>query len=96
MYYHRSPNSTYLMSCTVCHGTTSKSFARAHDGKCKACFTGVAPTPKYACGQCGAPISKYKHDHHYVCESCFRQNDPMGYALECRTPQEPPEPMDSY
>lgn len=72
----------FTVACVVCHALTSKTYARAHEGKCKSCATGVAPTPKYKCKQCGAGISKFKHDHHYVCESCYRNNDPEGYRRE--------------
>jgi predicted amidophosphoribosyltransferase len=76
---------TFLTSCVSCHGTTSKSYARKHEGKCKTCVTGIEP--KYhgpTCPQCGAPISAYKAQHHYVCESCVKNNDPVGWANEVR------------
>ena len=37
--------SRFLTRCS-CGRTTSRVYARAHDGKCKACFTGVVPAPK--------------------------------------------------
>lgn len=72
----------FCTSCNECGGSTSKSFAKAHDGKCKTCVTGVYSGPK--CPQCGAPISAYKAKHNYVCESCVQVNDPVGYANEVR------------
>lgn len=77
--------SQYLVPCAACGGNTSRKYAREHDGKCKTCVTGVEPPcrgPK--CPQCGAPISEYKARHHYVCEACVKQNDPLGYANEIR------------
>lgn len=32
----------YLTRCQSCDANTSKKFAREHDGRCKACVTGVA------------------------------------------------------
>lgn len=31
----------YQTSCSKCHGTTTRAYARGHSGKCKSCFTGV-------------------------------------------------------
>jgi hypothetical protein len=75
----------YCTSCVTCGGTTSKHYAREHEGKCKPCVTGE-PQPYRGpkCPQCGAPISAYKATHHYVCEGCVRQNDPVGWANEVR------------
>lgn len=45
-----------------CSSLTSKSFARANGGKCKACVTGVAPASREPrgkrgqCGECGASV----------------------------------------
>ena len=82
----------YCVPCVQCGRTTSKTYASAHDGKCKACVTGVEPEPKYKCPQCGGPSTKYKHDHHYVCEACYRENDPEGYRREVMGLNDPPEP----
>jgi hypothetical protein len=73
----------FLTQCADCGNNTSKSFARANSGKCKACVTGIEPEyrgPK--CPQCDAPISAYKARHRYVCESCVQENDPIGYYNE--------------
>jgi hypothetical protein len=35
----------YQTTCP-CGRTTTKSYARQHDGKCKTCFTGVAPVKR--------------------------------------------------
>lgn len=75
----------FCTSCSDCGGSTSKSYARQHDGKCKTCVTGVEqPTRGPKCPQCGAPISAYKAANHYVCEGCVQQNDPVGWANEVR------------
>ena len=77
--------SQYLTQCSQCGGNTNKGYARAHDGKCKTCSTGVEqPYRGPKCPQCGAPISAYKAAHHYVCEGCVRDNDPVGWANEVR------------
>jgi predicted RNA-binding Zn-ribbon protein involved in translation (DUF1610 family) len=76
--------SQYLTSCVACGASTSKKFAREHDGKCKTCVTGVEQPSRYKCPQCGGPSTAYKAAHHYVCESCYRQNDAVGYANEVR------------
>ena len=73
------------MQCSACGSNTSKKYAREHEGKCKTCFTGEEqPYRGPKCPQCGNPISAYKAAHHYVCESCVRVNDPVGYANEVR------------
>lgn len=75
----------FCTSCNSCGGSTSKKFAREHDGKCKTCATGVErPHRGPKCPQCGAPISAYKAQHNYVCEGCVRVNDPAGWANEVR------------
>lgn len=83
MAYYRGAT-IYLTTCVECGSKTSKSYARQNGGKCKQCVTGIAPEPRYKCPQCGGPLSKYKHDNHYVCEGCYRDNDPLGYANEVR------------
>jgi len=50
----------FTVPCVVCRGLTSKTYARANGGKCKACATGVVPVtrePRAKCGQCGAVIT---------------------------------------
>jgi hypothetical protein len=75
----------FCVKCSDCGGNTSKQYARSHQGKCKSCFTGEAqPYRGPKCPQCGAPISAYKAAHHYVCERCTRENDPVGWANEVR------------
>jgi hypothetical protein len=36
----------YLTDCVGCGGTTSRKYAREHDGKCKACVNPGAPTKR--------------------------------------------------
>jgi len=36
----------YLVPCVDCGRSTSKKYARAHEGKCKACVTGIPKTKK--------------------------------------------------
>jgi len=76
--------SMYLTACSSCGANTSKKYAREHEGKCKECATGEVSNRGPKCPQCGAPISTYKARHHYVCEGCYRVNDPVGYANEVR------------
>lgn len=40
-----SKYSKFQATC-VCGRTTTKTYARAHGGKCKFCVTGVAPAPR--------------------------------------------------
>ncbi len=72
----------FCIDCVVCGAGTSRKFAREHDGKCKSCVTGVYSGPK--CSQCDGPISAYKAKHHYVCDGCYAENDPIGYSNEVR------------
>lgn len=74
----------FCTKCVDCGSTTSKSYARSHAGQCKSCADPSAPYRGPKCKQCNAPISKYKALHHYVCEACYRENDPAGYAAELR------------
>lgn len=77
--------SQFQTNCSGCGATTTRKYAREHEGKCKTCVTGVEqPTRGPKCSQCGAPISAYKAAHHYVCDSCTRENDPIGWANEVR------------
>ena len=76
--------SQFLTDCATCGQRTSKAYARKHAGQCKSCAEPNAPYHGPKCPQCGAPISAYKAAHHYVCESCYRVNDPVGYANEVR------------
>jgi formylmethanofuran dehydrogenase subunit E len=74
----------FCTQCNQCGSTTSKSYARQHNGMCKGCAQPDAPYTGPKCPQCGGPISAYKARNHYVCESCVRVNDPIGYANEVR------------
>ena len=77
-----SPNSKYLTSCVTCGQATTKHFAKSHEGNCKSCFSGNA---ERKCPQCNVtPISRHKQQNGYVCESCYRENDPIGYSNEVR------------
>lgn len=58
---------TFCAPCVCCGSLTSKAYARTHEGKCKACATGIAPVssePKGKCGQCGATVT-LKHEAAY-------------------------------
>lgn len=71
----------YLIACVVCGSDTSKAHARAHDGLCKACVTGV-PTAGL-CPDCGQHrLTAYQKRHGYHCDACTRTADPVGYANE--------------
>jgi hypothetical protein len=74
----------WLVNCNGCHRKTSTKYARTHEGKCKACTTGIE-TPsrsRYTCPDCGGPRSSYQARHNYVCDTCCRNNDPEGYRRE--------------
>lgn len=77
--------SQYCVSCSNCGGTTNKSYARAHDGKCKACTTGLEQSFAYRgpkCPTCGGPISSWHLKQGYHCDNCTRAADPEGYRRE--------------
>ncbi len=93
---------TFCTRCTSCSSLTSKSYARANGGKCKACVSGVPKAlpslPRdisnhpLLCPTCQERLrSQYQKDRGYHCDSCTREADPMGYARELSTPQEPYE-----
>lgn len=95
----------YCTPCAECGATTSKSFARTHNGRCKACAT--SPTGEdgqpdisnhpLLCPTCRERLrTQYQKRHGYHCDACTRAADPEGWAREMRTPQEPPDPADSY
>jgi hypothetical protein len=81
----------FTVSCT-CGQVTSRKYAREHGGKCKACVTGVPKAePKerdisnhpLLCPTCKTNLlSPYQKAHHYHCDSCTREADPMGYYNE--------------
>jgi hypothetical protein len=81
---------TFCTSCLACGGTTSKAYARQHEGKCKSCVSGVAAAPRgLVCPTCGErTLSPYQKAHGYHCDNCTRESDPVGYARECSTPYE--------
>jgi hypothetical protein len=92
--------SKYLTKC-ACGATTSKVYARAHNGKCKACSTGEArpvgdiSSHPLLCPDCHEHLlTPYQKAHRYHCDHCTREADPMGYYRELTTPQEPPDPYD--
>lgn len=77
----------FCQLCVQCGNATSKSFARAHDGKCKSCVTGVVRERDISkhpllCPSCGEHLrTQYQKDHGYKCDSCVREFDrATGYA----------------
>ena len=74
----------YLTNCVECSATTSRAHAKTHDGKCKACATGLEPHG-LKCPDCGqATLTTYQKRHGYHCDGCTRETDPVGYANEVR------------
>ena len=76
----------YLTRC-VCGATTSKAYARAHNGKCKTCFTGIPSqhNKDLICPDCGEhTLTPYQKAHRYHCDNCTRNADPIGYINEVR------------
>ncbi len=76
-----------------CGALTSKSYARANGGKCKACATGqprdISNHP-LLCPDCREHLlTPYQKAHRYHCDHCTREADPVGYYNEMNTPQEP-------
>lgn len=79
----------YLVPCVDCGANTSKTFARTHNGQCKACVTGVAKQ-SLVCPDCGEhTLTLYQKRHGYHCDNCTRQTDPEGWIREMTTPYEP-------
>ncbi len=81
----------FCVRCTQCSGTTSKTYARAHNGLCKACVTGEQPKAKenasLLCPTCREHyLTPYQKANRYHCDSCTREADPMGYYRELTTP----------
>lgn len=79
----------FLTSCTQCRGTTSRAYARSHNGLCKPCVTGVPAEPKdiskhpLLCPTCRERLrTAYQKTHGYHCDSCTRQTDPVGHYYE--------------
>lgn len=83
---------TFCTNCVLCNGATSKAYARKHDGLCKSCVTGV-PTDtkeKTLCPDCGEHyLTPYQLAHHYHCDHCTREADPIGHYNEMTQSQEP-------
>lgn len=80
---------TFCTKCVQCGSTTSKAYARAHAGKCKACATGQPreerPNPNLLCPDCGEHyLTPYQKAHHYHCDHYTRATDPVGWANEVR------------
>lgn len=57
----------YLIKCGTCTGTTSKAYARAHEGKCKPCVTG-AETKTVPCTYCDTPTASTGTK---MCDGCW-------------------------
>jgi len=76
-------NRRFLIRCTTCGCNTSKKHAREHEGKCKFCTTGKAPSSA-KCPDCGGPIERWKLAKGYHCSACTHEADPAGYAAEVR------------
>lgn len=79
----------FLTSCTGCGGSTSKGHARAHNGLCKSCATGVPKEPgdisrhPLLCPTCRERLrTSYQKAHGYHCDACTRDADPAGYIYE--------------
>jgi len=74
--------SKFLTHCT-CGATTSKAFARANSGKCKACATGIPRAPKTSQGDWH---TEYKRKHGRCedapcCGCCGPQGDGDYYGV---------------
>lgn len=72
----------------ACGALTSKAYARQHNGKCKSCATGeprdISQHP-LLCPTCKARLrTPYQKAHHYHCDHCTREADPIGYINELR------------
>ena len=72
----------FTIGCVSCTSLTSRSYARSHNGQCKACATGVID-PRHLCPDCGEhTLTAYQRQHHYHCDACTRDTDPEGYRQE--------------
>lgn len=69
-----------------CGRNTSRAYARAHNGTCKACATGGcndAPNGLLVCPDCGEhTLTPYQKSKGYHCDACTRATDPEGYRRE--------------
>lgn len=71
----------FCTSCSSCGATTSRAYARAHNGQCKGCVTGEETL--YRCHDCGEKrLTAYQKRNRYHCDSCTRETDPCGWANE--------------
>lgn len=94
----------FCTHCVACGGTTSKAYARTHDGKCKGCTSSTVLADgsmdlsqhPLKCPDCNGLRTPYQKKHGYHCDACTRETDPEGWALEMSTPQEPPDYADRY
>ena len=69
MSYHQ-----YSIACVSCGSLTSKSYARSHEGKCKACSTGQERIEHLlVCPDCGAANSG-----NLTCRTCRQANREAG------------------
>ncbi len=85
----------FCTHCIACDGVTSKAYARTHEGKCKACFTGVLPPERqlsggrcedYPCcghapGEC--PMTDGNGDLRYRCARCGKVLPPHAHSSLC-------------
>lgn len=80
----------FLTNCTACNAKTSKVYARANGGKCKACVTGVMPVERlYLCPTCGERrLTDFQKRNRYHCDACTRDADPVGYYNELTRPSD--------
>ena len=72
-------NTQYLTRC-ACGSTTSRKYAREHDGKCKSCATGEPRSERlFVCPDCGERnLTKFQRDHRYHCDTCTRNMETTG------------------
>jgi predicted RNA-binding Zn-ribbon protein involved in translation (DUF1610 family) len=69
----------YQATCTECGGTTTRTYAREHSGKCKTCITGVSQERLFKCPDCGeARLTAYQKQHGYHCDTCTRNVETSG------------------
>lgn len=64
----------YQIACISCGSTTSKHYAKLHNGQCKCCVTGASNSKRlYVCPDCGERrLTAYQKAHHYHCDVCTR------------------------
>lgn len=75
----------FLTTCTVCGRSTSKTYARAHNGQCKTCVTGVVPAPRNT----GDWRTEHKRKHGRCedapcCGCCGPQGDGDYYGVSAQ------------